>query len=192
MTKSIFFNLNHKIENLYRIQPEINYDIRGETIETFDFKEYDRYLTTYFTNDIISVSQKNTLRGLHGDFITNKLIQCLKGSVILGVLDIRKESKTFLQQEIFYLNEKNKTQVFVPRGCLNGHYVLEDCIFSYKTDCKYQGQDKQLTFRWDFIKWPTEIINPILSIRDKEAILRQTKNIEKELNLWLKKNFNNI
>ncbi len=175
MNKPIFINLNHKIENLYKIQPEIYYDVRGETFESFDSQEYEYYTKVKFWYDTISVSQKNTLRGLHGDFVTDKLVQCLKGSIILGVLDIRKDSETFLKQEIFYLNEKNRSQVFIPKGCLNGHYVLEDCIFSYKLSYKYEGADRQITANFNHINWPIKIENPILSERDSKKSYLESK-----------------
>jgi dTDP-4-dehydrorhamnose 3,5-epimerase len=61
----------------------------------------------------------------------------------------------------------------------NGHYVIEDCIFSYKQSTLYTGAQNQFTVRWDDpelnIFWPNQ--SPILSSRDKNANFLNLKNI---------------
>jgi dTDP-4-dehydrorhamnose 3,5-epimerase len=90
------------------------------------------------------------------------------------VVDMRKDSSTYLNWESFTLNEKNRSQVLVPAGCANGHLVMSDrCIFSYKQSQYYSGMRNQFTVRWDDPKlkiyWPIQ--NPILSERDANAEL---------------------
>jgi dTDP-4-dehydrorhamnose 3,5-epimerase len=166
-----------KIENLSIIQPTVFYDFRGEYVETFSQQNYSQFLDydgspIQFVEDDISMSRQNVLRGLHGDSKTWKLIQCLYGEFYYVVVDMRKNSATYLNWEAFTMNEKNRIQVLVPAGCANGHLVLSDkTIFSYKQSQYYSGMENQFTVRWNDPKlniyWP--INNPILSERDSSA-----------------------
>lgn len=165
-----------KIADLKVVTPCVFHDFRGEYVETFSAKRYEFFDSDgrqiEFVEDDISVSRQNVLRGLHGDVKTWKLIQCLYGEFYYVVVDMRKDSETYLNWEAFAVNDKNRKQVLVPAGCANGHLCLsEKCIFSYKQSQYYQSADEQFTVRWDDPKlkiyWP--IKNPILSQRDSSA-----------------------
>lgn len=159
------------------IKLDVFHDFRGEYVETWNETEYLPLINppesdlknVKFVQDDISVSRRDTLRGLHGDEITWKLVQCPHGSLLLTVLDLRKNSPTFLRYQQWTLNDKNRRQVLVPPGCVNGHLCLSDiCLFSYK-QTTYYHQQKQSTVRYDSfgIKWP--VAHPILSQRDRDA-----------------------
>lgn len=161
------------------VTPDVFHDFRGKYVETFNEKEYS-VLVGYdnkplkFVQDDVSVSRQNVLRGLHGDFKTWKLIQCLKGSIFVAVVDMREDSPNYLKHDTFSVSEDDRRQVLVPAGFANGHLCLsEQCIFSYKQTTYYEGQGKQFTVRYDDpsvnIIWPTE--NVLLSQRDRTAAL---------------------
>jgi dTDP-4-dehydrorhamnose 3,5-epimerase len=158
------------------IQPSIFYDYRGEYVETWNQEHYKAFNfgKIEFKQDDISTSVKHTLRGLHGDFETWKLVQCLYGSLLQVVVDMRPDSETYLKHDMFPINDKNRNQILVPPGFANGHLVMSDFgIFSYKQSTLYKGAGAQFTVRWNDpkvnIAWPIE--NPILSSRDKNAKL---------------------
>ncbi len=174
------YKFSKKLPDVAIIQPDIFYDYRGEYIETWNIENYKVFNPKgngneiIFKQDDISVSNKNTLRGLHGDFETWKLIQCAYGSLLQAVVDMRPESKTYLEYDLFSINDKNRTQILVPPGFANGHLVMSDFgIFCYKQSTLYGGAGAQFTLKWDDpkvnIPWP--INNPILSSRDKNAKL---------------------
>jgi len=167
------YKQSNKLPDVNLIIPDIFYDYRGEYVETWNDEQYKMLGNIEWKQDSFSTSVKNTLRGLHGDSTTWKLIQCLKGSIMLVAVDMRLKSKTYLKHDVFYLNEKNRHQVLIPPMFANGHYVIEDCIFSYKQSTLYTGAQNQFTVRWNDpslnIVWPSE--NPILSLRDKFAEL---------------------
>ncbi len=165
-----------KVLDLKLIQPDVFYDFRGEYVETFNKKMYnfvDRHGNKVeFVEDDISMSNHGVLRGLHGDEKTWKLIQCLYGQIYVVVVDMRKDSPTYLNYETFAVNEKNRHQVLIPAGCANGHLCLSDrCIFSYKQSEYYSGMSNQFTVRWDDpalnIFWPIKF--PQVSVRDSSA-----------------------
>ena len=154
------------------ITPDVFHDFRGEYVETWNSETYKVFYDVEFKQDDISPSVKHTLRGLHGDFTTWKLVSCLYGSLLQVVVDMRPESRTYLKHELFSINDKNRNQILIPPGFANGHLVMSDFgIFSYKQSTLYGGASKQFTVRWDDpkvgIEWP--INNPILSSRDKNA-----------------------
>ena len=160
------------------IQPDIFHDYRGEYVETWNIENYKvfdpkgRSNEITFKQDDISTSVKHTLRGLHGDFKTWKLVQCAYGSLLQVVVDMRPDSETYLLHELFSINDKNRTQILIPPGFANGHLVISDYgVFCYKQSTLYGGVGDQFTVRWDDTKinipWPIE--NPLLSSRDKNA-----------------------
>lgn len=160
------------------IQPDIFYDYRGEYVETWNIENYKVFNPKgsgneiIFKQDDISTSTKHTLRGLHGDNKTWKLVSCIYGSLLQVVVDMNYDSATYLEWELFTINDKNRQQILVPPGYANGHLVMSDFgIFSYKQSTLYGGASKQFTVKWNDpklnIPWPID--NPILSLRDKNA-----------------------
>ena len=125
-----------------------------------------------FMHDKISISKKNTLRGLHCDFKTWKMISCIYGKVFFVVVDMRKKSSTYLKHKQWILNYKKPVLILIPPYFANAHLCLSrECIFHYKLSYKgkYADAKKQQSYRWNDpklnIKWP--IKRPILSKRDK-------------------------
>ena len=149
--------------------PDAFTDYRGDIWTTYkkgDFPDID------FKHDKYSISRKNVIRGVHGDFKTTKLVSCLHGEMYFVVVDNRKESENYLKWDWTILSEYNKKQVLLPPGFGNGFCVLSDkCLFSYKLsyDGDYSDVGQQYTLKWNDpkikIDWP--INNPILQRRDK-------------------------
>ena len=158
----------HHIKGLLEYDIEPFTDFRGDIWSLYQLSEE----LPDFVEDKVSISKKNVLRGLHGDFHTSKLITCLYGKFFLAVVDIRKNSPTFNKSITFELSYDNPKLILVPSGCLNGHLSLSnECVFFYKWSEFYDGPEKQVTVKWDEptynIRWP--IKKPILSDRDKNA-----------------------
>ena len=127
-----------------------------------------------FNHDKVSVSKKNTLRGLHCDFKSWKLITCLYGKIFFSVLNLKKNSKNYLKSKSWILDYKKPTLVLVPPYYANGHLCLsKKCVFFYKWSYKgnYIYAKQQKSYHWNDpkfkIKWP--IKKPILSPRDKKS-----------------------
>jgi dTDP-4-dehydrorhamnose 3,5-epimerase len=156
------------LEEIKIFQTDSFEDHRGELYTVFNQKDHD----IVFNHDKISVSKKNVLRGLHGDYKSHKLLSCIKGSLYVVVVDARENSKTYKEWDSFILTDMNKVSILVPPGFANGHYVLsEEAILYYKWSYpgEYPDVQDQFTVKWNNpslkIQWPTN--NPILSERDK-------------------------
>ena len=154
--------------------PTVNEDNRGTIFTTFNKEVYNKFLPKglEFIHDKFAESQKNVLRGLHGDNKTWKLITCIYGDIFEVVVDMRTDSPTYLKWDAFKLNAKNKKQILVPPKYVNGYCVLTDfAVFHYKL--AYEGEyfdvGQQNVVKWNDerlkINWPCS--NPILQARDK-------------------------
>lgn len=157
--------IEHDIPGLLEVELDPFRDYRGEIWSSYEQCD----LFPKFVEDKISISTKNVLRGLHGDYETGKLISCIHGEIFLAVVDIREEKNTV---KTFILSDKNPRLIFVPPGCLNGHLCLTNkCIFFYKWTARYKGPESQITVKWNDptfnIPWP--LGSPILSERDLNA-----------------------
>jgi dTDP-4-dehydrorhamnose 3,5-epimerase len=158
-----------KLKNVYLIKPFIFKDHRGIFVETYNkiiFKK--KKLNINFVQDDLSISKKNVLRGIHGDFKTWKLLSCIVGKIYFIVVNNNKESKDYKKWQSFFLDDKSKNMILLPPGFGNGYYAIsKKVIFSYKQSSFY-NRNSQFTIKWnnkDYkFKWPC--IKPILSKRD--------------------------
>jgi dTDP-4-dehydrorhamnose 3,5-epimerase len=79
----------------------------------------------------INVSRTNvpgTIRGLHfqrAPAAETKLVRCLRGKVFDVAVDLRPESKTYLQYHAEILEPTKKNMLVIPEGCAHGFQVLE-------------------------------------------------------------------
>lgn len=141
-------------------------DHRGEYFELWSTKRGSKP-RTHFVEDDISVSHKNVLRGIHGDWITGKLITCLYGEIFVAVVDHRKFSGQWHKWETFIISDKNHMQIYIPPHFGLGILALtEPAIFHYK-QTKHYDRARQFTIPWNSLGIPWPCKNPILSERDK-------------------------
>jgi dTDP-4-dehydrorhamnose 3,5-epimerase len=130
------------LRDCFIIQPKIFQDSRGYFFESFNEKIFHETIgSIQFVQDNEALSHKGILRGLHwqnGEHAQAKLVRVQQGKVLDVVVDMRKDSSTYLQHISIELSGHNKTQLFIPRGFAHGYTVLEDnTVFCYKCDNFY-------------------------------------------------------
>ena len=160
------------LEGVLIIEPAVHTDLRGRFFESFQKKRYEELgITEEFVQDNQSVSQKNTIRGLHYRVEPgqSKLVRVIQGLVFDVVVDIRKNSPTFGQWRGYTLSDSNYLQIYIPVGFAHGFCVLsETAEFLYKVS-EYYSAEKEKGIMWNDpeigIEWPTT--NPFLSEKDK-------------------------
>jgi len=158
-----------KLNGVLLIKPTFFEDHRGEYLELYNEKLYKaKGIDVDFVEDDISVGTRGSLKGIHGDSVTWKLISCLHGKFYLVVVNYDEQSPDFGKWQSFVLSEVNKHQVLVPPKHGNGHLCLsEKSIFHYKQSA-YYDPSRQFTIKWNDprfnIWWPAK--NPVLSQRD--------------------------
>jgi dTDP-4-dehydrorhamnose 3,5-epimerase len=163
------------------LKPKVFEDARGYFCETYSEQRYRKCdIDCHFVQDNESMSMRGVLRGLHYQAAPHaqaKLIRVVRGAVLDVAVDIRKGSPTFGKYVLVELSEKNKQQIYIPRGFAHGFLVLEDyTVFSYKCDAYYNPACER-GLRWDdptiAIPWPKLDVPYILSEKDKKQPLLQ-------------------
>ena len=160
------------LEGVLLIQPAVHIDSRGRFFESFQKARYQEIgIKEDFVQDNQSVSQKNTIRGLHYRVAPeqSKLVRVIRGEVFDVVVDIRKNSPTFGQWRGYTLSDTNYLQIYIPVGFAHGFCVLsETAEFLYKVS-EYYSAEKEKGIMWNDpdigIDWPTS--DPVLSEKDK-------------------------
>jgi dTDP-4-dehydrorhamnose 3,5-epimerase len=113
-----------------------------------------------------------TLRGMHlqlGRSSEQKLVRCTRGRVHDVVLDLRKDSTSYLRWAAFELDAESGRAVFVPAGCAHGFLTLQpDAELLYLMTAPYDPAH-QRGVRWNdpafAIDWPTEPV--VIGDRDR-------------------------
>lgn len=147
------------------ITPHIFKDERGCFIENFNTAQFQEYFGFSVAQDCMSVNKLHTLRGIHGDWRTWKVVNVPKGSVLACIIDLNPESPTYFQSKFVELNDKNRQILLVPPGFGNSFLVLEEgTIYCYKKSTYFQPGG-EFTLFYNFVEWPADI-DFILSKRD--------------------------
>lgn len=162
------------IDGVLTIEPDVFSDPRGFFLETYNSVRYAAAgLTQTFVQDNLSFSTRDTLRGLHAQFLApqGKLVRVVEGEVLDVAVDIRVGSPTFLRWVGKRLSAKNQLQLYIPPGFAHGFYVLsEQAQVEYKCTELYDSEDDG-AIAWDDpeigIQWPSA--EPLLSDRDRSA-----------------------
>ena len=167
-----------KIKDLKVFQPEKFEDTRGYLIESYRENFYEKYVPNVnFVQDNESQSSFGVIRGLHyqvAPFEQSKLIRVIKGKIQDIAVDLRKDSPTYLDYVSVILSNKNRKQLYIPRGFAHGFLVLSDeAIVNYKMD-EYFNQECYRGLRYDDpkidIKW--ELDQSQISMSDKDRKFR--------------------
>lgn len=167
----------YNLKGLILLKPIIFKDARGYFYENYNQNKLNNIIgkKIEFCQDNVSRSKKNVLRGLHYQippFAQDKLISVIKGKIFDVVIDIRKNSQTYGRWISIILSEKNKRQLWIPKGFAHGFLSLsDDTEVIYKCTNKYSKAHER-HINWDNkdigIRWP--IKNPIMSFKDQKKV----------------------
>jgi len=124
-----------------------------------------------FCFNVVSVSKKNVIRGLHFQVKKpqGKFISVIKGKIVDVAVDLRKNSKTFGRHFKIILSDKNCTSIYIPEGFAHGFGGLNDeNIIVYScTNYRYKKGERGLLWNDNDLKINWGIKKPILSVKDK-------------------------
>ena len=161
------------IEGLFVIEPTIFSDNRGELFEAYSNEVYlSHHLTLDFVQDNEVTSKKGVLRGMHVNVKhpQGKLVRVLDGEILDVVIDLRKESPTYMSCYSIVLSNENKKQLYIPEGMGHGYLALQDSRVLFKTTTHYIPGD-ELGFAWNSkaitVDWGVK--EPIQNDRDKAS-----------------------
>ena len=159
-----------KFKDLFLYKKDTYKDNRGYFRELFIEKNFKNK----FPFDIMSLSKKNVLRGLHLQ-MTNpqgKLLTVIRGKMLDVAVDCRKKSKTYGKHFSIILSDKDNMSLFVPKGFAHGFCSLEDNTILHYKCTKYRNAKSEVGILWNDpelkIKWPTKKV--IASTKDKNNL----------------------
>ncbi|MGM0534708.1 MAG: dTDP-4-dehydrorhamnose 3,5-epimerase [Pseudomonadota bacterium] len=167
-----FFDTDLHGASLIELEP--HGDDRGFFARAMCRKEFARKgLNSDFFQQNTSFSvHRGTLRGLHYQKTPHgedKLVRCLQGAIVDVIVDIRQDSPTYMQHQIFELTSRNRLQLYVPKGFAHAFMTLEDNVeVSYMVTAAYEpGSEDGLRYDDDqlAINWPL----PVTVISEKDA-----------------------
>ena len=129
----------HTIKGPIILSTETFKDERGLFYESWNMNLFDKEISNNinFVQDNISISNKGVLRGLHyqlSPFSQGKLIRCIKGTIFDVIVDLREESKTFLEWASIELSDRDFKQLWIPVGFAHGFLTLEKNTVDGPTD----------------------------------------------------------
>ena len=152
-----------KIAGCYRVELRPIADARGHFVGVFDLDAVRRVDPSFAVQRVnrSRTQAKGAIRGLHFQRPPRaeaKLVQCLSGAIFDVCVDLRRDSRTYLQWTGFELSAENQELSLIPKGCAHGFQTLsEDCLVEYFTDGAY-APEHEGGLRWNDpalgIEWP--------------------------------------
>ncbi len=117
---------------------------------------------------------QGTLRGLHmqvGPNAQDKLVRCVRGSILDVAVDVRTGSPTYGRHVSAVISSANGAQIFVPKGFAHGFVTLEpDVEVVYKVSAPHDKAGER-GLMWNdpalAIDWGVDPSTVTLSDRDK-------------------------
>jgi len=141
-------------------------DNRGLFSEVFLSKLDNPEFNVEYVQENESISNFGVFRGMHFQkppYSERKIIYCSKGKILDVIVDLRFNSKTFLNIFQIELNESDNIAIDIPRGCCHGFLTLK-----HKSEMIYIHFD-QYNKRKEYpimyndpilnINWPIKISN---------------------------------
>ena len=107
---------------------------------------------------------KGTLRGFHFQkepFEEAKTLICLQGRIFDVLIDLRKNSKTFLMWNSYFLSSEDSQSLFIPKGIAHAYQTLEKetTVLYFVSDSYKPEAEDGIRYDDPFfnIEWPLEI-----------------------------------
>jgi dTDP-4-dehydrorhamnose 3,5-epimerase len=166
--------LETSLPGAYVIEVEKHEDERGFFARSWCAREFAaKGLDHHLVQCNVSFNKrKGTLRGLHYQVPPHaeaKLVRCTKGSLVDVIVDLRKDSPTFLKWFANDLTAANHRMLYIPKLFAHGFQTLEDDteIFYQMTEFYEPAASKGL--RWNdprlSINWP--VASRVMSQKDQ-------------------------
>jgi len=178
---------NELIEDIKIIEFDIHKDNRGQFSRIFCQKEFEE---VGIFKPIVQMNHsftktKGSVRGMHYQLpptMESKYVRCISGEVFDVVIDLRRDSKTFLKWTSIHLKEDQGLMVYIPEGFAHGFQTLTDnAELIYLHSEYYEPKAERGIHHLDplvNIKWPLEITDVSERDFDMQKIDNNFKGLE--------------
>ena len=155
-------------------------DNKGWITQTYSWPmlRKEGFLQPFLYEGECMIPYKNTFRGFHFQKeprAASMLVRCVRGKVLVVVVDMKKSSDSYKQYEILELSDTNNCQIITEKGFAHAFLSLEDDTFlQFKMDEPYDSLLMK-SFCWNDpqlgIVWPEKYqLDPskfIISVEDQ-------------------------
>jgi dTDP-4-dehydrorhamnose 3,5-epimerase len=167
--------LDLSLKGLKLISKKKKEDKRGFLSRIFCFDELNKSLgikPIKQINHTLTI-KVGTVKGFHyqvSPSLEMKIVTCLKGKVFDVVVDLRKNSPTFLKKHYQILSDENFYSIVIPEGFAHGFQTLTDnCEMIYFHTSNYNPINERGVCYDDptlNVSWPLPV--DLVSIKDKQ------------------------
>jgi dTDP-4-dehydrorhamnose 3,5-epimerase len=150
------------LPGVWLIEADLHRDSRGVFRRHFCAREFSAHglAPDVAQGNISENPQSGTLRGFHyqvGAHQEAKTLSCLAGGIYDIVVDLRRDSPTFMRWIAVELSAGDRRSLHVPVGCANGwmttengsivHYYMS-AFYAPEADRGIRYDDPAFAFRW--------------------------------------------
>jgi dTDP-4-dehydrorhamnose 3,5-epimerase len=162
-----------KLAGAFIVEPEPHEDTRGFFARTFCAREFgEKDLNSVFVQCSVSMTRdRGAVRGLHyqvAPAAEAKLVRCVSGALYDVIVDLRPESKTYLQHIGVELTARNRRALYVPEMFAHGFQTLENDTEVFYQISAFFAPDLARGIRFDDpklgVKWPL----PVTTMSEKD------------------------
>lgn len=116
---------------------------------------------------------KGTLRGMHyqaAPFKEAKLVRCTAGAIYDVIIDLRRDSATYLRHVGEVLSAANHRMLYVPEGFAHGFQTLEDDTEVFYQMSQFHSPEHARGVRYNDPAFGIEWLlgSPVLADRDRD------------------------
>jgi len=160
------------------IAPEVFTDERGVFRRHFCQDEFAKHglETSCMQGNVSENPHLHTLRGFHYQLpphAEGKTISCFSGSLYDVIVDLRPDSKSFLQWISISINANDRTSLYIPPGCANAYLTTaSNTVVHYYMSAMYVPGSYRGFYYNDpsfAFNWPTE--PKVISERDQNLLV---------------------
>ncbi len=164
--------IDTEIEGVFIVENFHVEDERGAFVKTYHENDFAQHgLCTDFRESFYSVSNKDTIRGMHFQlppFDHDKLIYVVGGAIEDVLLDLRKSSVTYGLAMSIHMDTRQRISLYVPKGIAHGFKALRnDTIVIYQVSSIHSAEYDD-GIRYDSFGHDWKLINPCMSKRDED------------------------
>jgi dTDP-4-dehydrorhamnose 3,5-epimerase len=175
-----------KLAGAFIIDLERREDSRGFFARAFCQNEFEVHglKPVIAQANVAHNKSKGTLRGMHFQYppaAETKLVRCTRGAIVDIIVDLRPESRTYLQHIAVELNEDNQRALYVPERFAHGYQVLRDNTDTTYMVGEFYTPDAEGGLMYNdprlALEWPL----PVSIVSEKDQKFRLLDEIEPEL-----------
>ena len=154
------------LKGLYIVETNAFIDHRGAFARWFCEEELAKILGKRHIKNVnfSRTVKKGSIRGMHFQKPPHsemKLVRCIKGKVFDVAIDLRSDSKTYLQWHGVELSAEKMNMFAIPEGFAHGFQSLDDNVEMLYLHTEFYNRESEDALRYNDtklnIQWPMQI-----------------------------------